>query len=402
MFYKIINRKKLAATRIADIIGYALWAPVLIFKKSAPPRKEAVREILVVRTAYLGDVIMTLPMLKPLKELFPEARITFLTANAAKDLFKANPYVDEVITYDAPWFYEKTEGLWGFLGRLRKRRFDLVIEARADIRDIFLIAYLSRAKHRISYKVGGGGFLLTGVVPYKQIKHRVDYHLDIVRYLGGQPGKLDWGINISEAESRKADLLLAKGGTSGLLIGIHPGGRKGLKCWPQERFAKLADDLIDRFGARVFFTGAPNEADLIGGIIAMMKGRAENLAGRADLRVAFALIGKLDLFITNDSGPLHIASAMSTPTVALFGPSKSNETGPYGNINRKVEKAFPCRQTCDEDVCNNPVKKECMDAVLVDDVFKAVTDVLRETGKASGGNLLTPNFERSKASVGDS
>lgn len=381
MFYKIINRKKLAAVRIADIIGSALWAPVSIFKRKAPPRKEAVREILVIRTAYLGDVIMTLPMLRPLKELYPAARITFLTLSAAADLFKNNPYVDDVITHDASWFYEKSDGLWGLLKRLRSMRFDLVIEARADLRDIFLIAYLSGAKHRVSYNVGGGGFLLTGIVPYEAVKHRVDYHLDIVRYLGGQTGELDWGINISDDESHKADILLAKSGSDGLLIGMHPGGRKGLKCWPQARFAQLADNMIDRFRAKVFFTGAPNEAALIDGIIGMMKNKAQSLAGKADLRTALALIGKLDLFITNDSAPLHIASAMSTPTVALFGPSKSNETGPYGNINRVVEKAFPCRQTCDEDVCNHPVKNECMDAVSVDDVFKAVADVLRQTGR---------------------
>ena len=384
MFYKIINRKKLAGVRLADIIGYALWSPVSIFNRKAPPRKEDVREILVVRTAYLGDVIMTLPMLKPLKELYPEARITFLTTSAAKDLFKANPYVDGVITYDAFWFYKKTEGLLGFLKRLRSRRFDLVIEARADIRDIFFIAYLSGARHRVSYKVGGGGFLLTGIVPYEIIKHRVDYHLDIVRYLGGRPEKIDWGINISEDEGRKAERLLSEGGSSGPAIGIHPGGRKGLKCWPPERFAELADKIIERFGAKVFFTGGPDEAALIDGILGLMKKRARSLAGRADLRTAFAVIGRFDLFITNDSAPLHIASAMSTPTVALFGPSKSNETGPYGNINRVVEKPFPCRVMCDEDVCNHTVKKACMDAVLVEDVFKAVEEVLRQTSKQGG------------------
>lgn len=385
MFYKIINKKKRVATRIVDAIGYALWTPARILRRDSPPRKEEVKEILVVRTAYIGDVIMTLPMLKPLKELYPGSRITFLTANAAKDLFKDSPYVDEVIAYDAFWFYKKSEAFGDFLKRLRNRRFDLVIEARGDIRDILLIAYLCRARHRVSYKVAGGGFLLTGIVPYEKIKHRVDYHLDIVRYLGGRLSNLDWGINITEDDGHKADTLLSKGASKGLFIGIHPVGRKGLKCWVPERYATLARGLVMECGAEVFFTGSSSEEELINSII---KGSGEtvyNLAGKTDLRTLAALITRFDLFITNDSAPLHIASAMGTPTVAIFGPSKSKETGPYGNIHRVVEKDFPCRHTCDEDVCKHVPFKECMEAITVEDVLNAAREVLDECRRVKHG-----------------
>lgn len=387
MFYKIINKKKRMATRIADAVGYALWAPAAILRRNLPPRKEEVKEILVVRTAYIGDVIMTLPMLKPLKERYPGSRITFLTANAAKDLFKDSPYVDEVIAYDAFWFYKKSGTFRDFLKRLRSRRFDIVIEARADIRDIFLIAYMSRSRWRVSYKVGGGGYLLTDVVPFKEIRHKVDYHLDIVRFLGAAVDSIDWGIKPSDEEMRKVDsLLLEEGiGDSDTLIGIHPGARKDLKRWSMDGFKEVGDRLASEYGCKIVFTGSSQENELIEDIIKGMANKAVNLAGKTSLRTLPGLMKRFTLFVCNDSAPLHIASAMNTPTVAVFGPSKSKETGPYGNIHRVVERDFPCRSDCDEDICRHIPFKECMEKITVEDVLSAAGETLNECGRIQYG-----------------
>lgn len=387
MFYKIINRKKRIATRVADVIGYALWSPLNILKGNGRIDAKGVREILVVRTAYIGDVVMTLPILTPLRELYPEARITFLTSSGAKDLLRGNPCVDSVIEYDAFWFYPGNglKKYLGFLKALRKMRYDLVIEARGDIRDILFIAYLSRSRHRVGYNVGGGGFLLTHVVPFKQVKHKVEYHLDIVRFLGGSVDKVDWGLAPSGSEDKKAVEALGNG-RSRVIAGIHPGGRKGLKCWSAEKFALLADRLVREAGARVYFTGSAREAALIDEILGRMSCKGVSLAGRTDLRTSSAVIGRFDVFVTNDSAPLHLASAQKTPTVAIFGPSKSNETGPYGNAHRVVEKEFPCRRSCDEDVCRHTPYNECMESIGVDDVFGAAIDLLEATGRRNNGS----------------
>ena len=106
--------------------------------------------------------------------------------------------------------------------------------------------------------------------------------------------------------------------------------------------------------------------------------KALTLAGKTDLRILASLLERFNLFICNDTAPLHIASAMNTPTVAIFGPSKSNETGPYGNINRVVEKDFPCRYTCDEDVCNHTVHNECMKTITPDNVYEAANYILKQ------------------------
>ncbi|MBI5492871.1 MAG: putative lipopolysaccharide heptosyltransferase III [Deltaproteobacteria bacterium] len=380
MYYKIINRKKRAVTRALDILGYLLSAPFRLFGKKGGI--SGVSEILVIRTAYIGDVIMTLPVLKPLKDLYPGARITFLTAEKAKDVLAGNPYVDEVLAYDAFWFYPAPRAAairryLGFLKELRKVRYDLVIEARADIRDIALLARMAKARHRVSYNVGGGGYLLTHVVPYRELKHKVEYHLDIVRFLGAKDPGLHWGIHLNEGEEKRAlELLRRKGARLDNLVAIHPGSRKELKCWSYRGFAEVADRLMDEHGAAVVFTGSPDEAPLVDRVMGAMRNRPVSLAGQTGLREMAAIIKRCRLFVCNDTSPLHIAAAAGTPTVAIFGPSKSMETGPYGGMHRVVEKDFACRYSCDEDVCLSEAHNECMDAIKADDVMRAAEDIL--------------------------
>ena len=385
MHYRIINRKKKVFTLLTDFAGYALWAPINLFKRRNKPLS-AIMEILVIRTAYIGDVIMTLPILKPLKALYPDAKITFLTSSSARDVLLNNPYIDAILTYDAFWFYPgnfraAVKDYFKFLKILRSKTYDLVIEARADIRDILLLAYVSKSRYRVSYRAGGGGYLLTHVVPYEKIKHRIDYHLDIIRHLGGKNDTIEWGMYLDAEEKKAVDSFLTQEGIhrKDLLVGIHPGSRKKLKAWFPDRFAALADSIIKEYGAQVIFTGSPEEKEFIVGIIMKMDHAAVNLAGKTNLRQLSGIIGKLDLFICNDSAPLHIASAMKTPTVAIFGPSKSKETGPYGNTHRVVEKDFPCRFGCDEDVCNHSVYKECMEKIEINDVLEAVRSIVKET-----------------------
>lgn len=389
MYYKIINKKKKIAITIADLFGYALWTPAKIFKKKLefPPVK--IKSILIIRTAYIGDIILTLPILKPLKELYPDAKIAFLTSSKAKEVLENNPYIDEILTYDAFWFYPKTirealKDYFDFLKTLRGRSYDLVIEARGDLRDIALLAYLTKSKYRVSYNVGGGGYLLTHVIPFKQIKHRVEYHLDIVRFLGCESNPVEWSIYLKPEEKNSGRMLLLNEGVgeSDFIVGIHPGGRLGLKCWFDRGYAEVADWIATRTGAKIVFTGSESERGLIENIITKMGNPAINLSGEIDLRLLTNLIERFNLFICNDSAPLHFASAMKTPTVTIFGPSKNRETGPYGNLHRVVEKNFPCRYQCNENSCHHERFHACMKDITVEDVFEAVKAVLEEVAKS--------------------
>lgn len=373
--YKIINRKKLFATIIADLIGNMIFFPSRLLKKRGEIRREEVREILVIRTAYIGDVVMTVPVLKPLKERFPDARISFLTSRRAGEILENNPYLDEIITYDPFWFYPShRKDYLEFIGRLRKKSFDLVIEARADIREILFLVWPIKAKFKVSYDVGGGGYLLTNIVPYKGLSHKVEYHLDIARYLGCKIDGMEWGIYLSEEEDKRAAGLLLEEGVdfNRPIVAIHPGARKELKCWSTEGFAQVADILIERYGVSLIMTGSADEAPIAREVRGTMKNKCVDLTGKTTLREMAGVITKCSLFICNDSSPMHIAAALNIPTVAIFGPSKSIETAPYGNQHIVVEKDFPCRHRCDEDICHFVNHHQCMKDISDDNVISAI------------------------------
>lgn len=376
--YKIINKKKQIATIAADFIGKILFCPAGFFKKSREISSKTVRSILVIRTAYIGDVVMTLPILQPLKERFPEAKISFLTSTWAEEILTNNPYINEIITYNPFWFYSgSTAEYFGFIRQFRKRRFDLVIEARGDIRESLFLVWPLRTKFKISYDVGGGEYFLTHVVPYRGLNHKVEYHLDIVRYLGCNCHDISWQIYLEEAEKKKVKEIKREHKISKPFISIHPGSRLPLKKWSAERYALLSDMLITTCGMPIVFFGSEGEKKIVDEIADMMRHKPIMLAGKLSLREMAGILSETTLFICNDSAPMHIAAAMKTPTVAIFGPSKSRETGPYGNVHRVVEKDFSCRFTCDESICKNKVYNECMKAISVEDVYKAIKELLK-------------------------
>ena len=383
MKYKIINKKKHLATALADGILSMLFLPICLFIRKEPIRPEGIREILVIRTAYIGDVIMTLPILKPLKALYHGANLSFLTGSNSVPILENNPFVDRIITYDAFWFYPKSfktdlMTYWRCLKTLRSRSYDLIIEARGDIRDIMLLAFMAKGRYRVSYAIGGGDCLLSHVVPFEKVKHKVDYHLDIVRYLGGNTDPLEWHIYLTELEELEAMEILNKNEqpTEGPVVAIHPGARKELKRWSPAGFASVADMLIDNLNASVLLMGGPKEVELVKGVAERMKNKVTVLAGETTLREMAALLKSCALFICNDSSPLHVASVMKTPTVAIFGPSDSNETGPYQNAHRVVQKEFPCRHECDESVCTHEVYHGCMRAITPYDVYNAIRELI--------------------------
>ena len=387
--YKIVNRKKRILTLISDLVGHVLFFPFRFFVEPAPIRPNAVGRILLIRTAYLGDVIMTLPILKPLKERFPKASVTVLTSSGGREILQNNPYVDDVIVYEPFWFYpSRFRGYLTFLSGFRKRSFDLVIEARADIRDILFLVLPARSKAKLSYAVGGGRYILTHVAPYERRKHKVDYHLDLVRYLGGRTDSIRWGICLTEAEKEDVAQLLQKSGVSEPYFCVHPGGRLPLKRWPSDRWAILCDRMIDRFQLPLLLLSAGPEIGLVGEITGLMRNRPIILAGKTTIRQLSGVLAQASLLVCNDSAPMHIAAALGTATVAIFGPSKSIETGPYGKNHVIVEKEFACRPTCDESRCTNKHHHACMESISVEDVFHVVEkqmDRIKKIGSKSEG-----------------
>lgn len=378
MKYKIINRKKLLATAAADLIGAALYAPSRLLRgRPGPIDHESVRDILLVRTAYIGDLIMTIPMLGPLRRRYPQARITALTCRGGAEALKGNPNLDETLVYEPFWFYPTQKSAYSaFMRTLGSRRFDMVIEARADIREILMLVRPTKARYKVSYDVGGGAYMLTHVVPYEGLRHKVQYHLDIARYLGCDVGdEIEWGLHLTDEELGRARQLLASAGVRGEFIAVHPGSRLALKRWGG--FGPLCDRIARECGMQTVLLGSESERKIVDDVIKGMRAIPPTLCGRMDIRTLAAVIKLCRALVCHDSAPMHMAAAEGVPTVAIFGPSKSAETGPYGAIHRVVERDFPCRATCDESRCANPDHHACMRAIVEDDIMSALSEAMK-------------------------
>lgn len=385
--YKIINRKKRIATIIADIFGNLLFFPLRLIRKQEAITPDRVKTICIIRTAYIGDVIMTLPILPALHKKYPEANITFLTSTASAALLRNNKYIDKILTFNPFWFYSGSIKDWfAFISKLRSLRFDLLIETRADIRELALLAFWIPARFKVSYDVGGGGYLLTHRVPYPGLCHKVDYHLQLARYLGCPTEGAKAELFLTAEEEQDIVSILRVQGVTGPFIAVHPGSRLVLKRWFPERFVQVCENLFQQYGLPVVLVGGADESPLAQGIQATLQDQqcqAVSLAGVLNIRQLAALLGRAALFLCNDSAPMHIAAAMKIPTLAIFGPSKSVETAPYSPEGQVVEKDFPCRVSCDESRCCFPEYRSgyhaCLQEITVQDVQQAAEEILNRS-----------------------
>lgn len=385
MDYKIINRKKLIAVKTVD----NLFRPIvrgwqrLLGKRPQPLLPQdflKIKKILILRTAYTGDVVMTLPVLQPLRAVFPNAQISVLASHSAAPILEHHPALDRVVKYDAFWFYPQAilaafNKYQEIIHRLRQEQFDLAIDFRGDLRDIFLLAYRSKAKYRISYGSGGGEYWLTQVVPLREIKHRVQFHLDILRELNipiveDTPQIYLTAVEKQNTLSRLQQMKLNPEQDN--IIGIHQGARMPLKRWASDRYKELITRILETKLGKVILFVAPNDNIGIENFQPLCQTGRFYIISQLSLRELAALLVYCRVLVCNDSAPMHIATAVGTKCIAIFGPSKSNETRPYGTEHITIEKPYSCRPTCDETTCHYRIYNDCLKTITVDEVFQAV------------------------------
>ena len=336
---------------------------------------------------------MTMPILKPLKIACPQAEITMLVPSSAAPLLEQHPYCNKVIAWNAPWFYPVSQignlSYQQMRMQLRKEKYDLIIEARGDIRDITVLTFAVRAKYRLSYGYGGGEYLLTHTAPYPEIIHKVDGHLNLIRHIGVPvlPDDKTMKVYLANNEIRVAKETLSKMGIpeNSVIIGIQPGGRKALKSWSPDKYGALAKWLSTEYNAQIVVTGTAEESALLEQMQQSTGVPLYLLAGKTTIRELAAILSVCHLFICNDSAPMHLAAAVNTPTLAIFGPSKSLETAPYGDIHQVVELDYPCRWTCDEDQCYYKNYQECLTALPVELVTEKARMMLDGLGIRPSG-----------------
>jgi lipopolysaccharide heptosyltransferase II len=384
------RRHRLA--RIGDRLIRLLFRARRAAPTRAPEREPA--RILAVELWGLGDLVLATPALQSLRAAFPKAYIALLAAPEAEILLRHQTAVDDVIPWRAPWKTGRTlrslfgpaavRSLRSLRRTLRSRRFDTALDFRGDFRDN-VVLWLSGAPRRIGFDFAGGGGLLTDVVPSHPDRHQADQALDVVAAVGGKSLQYGPRLWLSAHEIVWASRWLEEHGLErgeGPLVAIHPGAHWPGRRWETSRFARLAEALASEHGARILLVGGPEDAGLVRAVAREI--RSPCVAVEPELRFLIALLAAADLFVGSDSGPIHIATAVGTPVVALFGPQRPEWFGPCGDGHRVAIADVPCRP-CDQVVCARP-SDSCMLRLDVQGVLELCDEPLRVRRRKLGGS----------------
>jgi heptosyltransferase-3 len=354
------------------------------------------KTILVIKLKPLGDVLLSTPAIHALKMAYPRARIHMLVSRGTEDMLAGNPDLASVIPFAKPggrgprrWREELR-----LLRALRALGPDLVVEMGKGDREAIL-GYLSGARWRVGFDAGRQGLwgrnrLLTHRAERTGREHIVEGDLKLVEALGIAAADTRLRLHLGVEDAAAADRLLAEGGVlpEHRLVTVHPTSKWLFKCWRDEGMAAVIDHLAGR-GLRVVLTSgpAPREAGKARRILGMARSPVVDLIGRLTLKQLAAVIGRSCLFLGVDSAPMHIAAAMGTPVVALFGPSGEHNWRPWGEGHVVVAKDLFCRP-CGQDGCNGSKRSDCLDLLTEAEVIAAVDGQLARHGLAAGPAVL--------------
>jgi len=325
---------------------------------------------LIISTTGIGDTLFGTPAIRALKETYPLSHISVLTSPAGYELLRENPYIDSLFAFKKGWnnFFL----LPRLLKLLRRKRFEVVFIFHASDRIIFPLAFFTGAGRIIgaSGRNKGLDFILTDPFSFSRKLHCIEERLALVKQVGADTKDKAMEIFLTEREREWAKQFLKDKGINedSLLIGMHPGAQKPYQRWPAKNFIEAGNLLMKKFKCRIIITGGIKEKPLTSEIASKIKGSI-SVAGTLSVKETAALIEKINVFITNDTGPMHIAFALKTPTVALFSPTDPSLCGPYQAENVIViKKPLTCNH-CIGKKCYNPI---CMEQISPQEVISAV------------------------------
>ena len=347
-------------------------------------RKEGIRRIVVRGPNWLGDAVMCEPALSQVRTLFPQAEITLLVKPGIADLLAQHPEVNRTLVYDDRGRHAGLVGKWSLVAVLRRHRFDLAILFQNAF-EAALISFLAGIPRRFGYATDGRTLLLTDPVtvpPRTAQRHQVEYYWDLLKPLGGHGPAPAPRLFVTPDESALIAGRLADAGIgpSDPVIGVNPGSTYGhAKRWLPDRYAEVVNravtDVQGRSGARVgvAILGAKGEEPLGKAIADQIKTRTVVCSGQTTVRELMALVKRCQLFLTNDTGPMHVAAAFKVPLVAVFGPTDWQTTSPFGVDAQLVRQPVSCAP-CLLREC--PIDHRCMTGVTVEQVYDAVVQHL--------------------------
>jgi heptosyltransferase-3 len=370
------------------------------------------RRALVTKLRHHGDVLLAAPVFGTLKRAAPQLEIDALVYEETAPMLAGHPAIARIHTIDRGW---KRRGLLAqaraelvLLRTLRARRYDLLVHLTEHPRGLTLARLLrprfavTRERTRPS-RAWRRHFTHFYRLPRATPRHAVEANLDALRRIGVYPDADDKRVVLvpgAAAEARMQSLLAERGLPPRTFVQLHPGSRWLFKCWPAQRTAALVELLVAD-GLAVVLTGAPDAREralcdaILDALSHTARGHVADLAGALTLRELAALAAQARVFVGVDSAPMHIAAAMGTPTVALFGPSGELEWGPWQASQRVItSRVHPCRP-CGIDGCGGGKVSECLTVIGAGEVHAAVRELLADTASP----LPAPNDTRA-ASVG--
>lgn len=345
-------------------------------------------KILVRANNWVGDAVMAIPALEAIRKRWPEAEIAMLARPWVADIYRGQAYIDRLMMYDRR---QQHRGFWGrerFARELRREKFDVAVLLQNAF-DAAWLVWRARIPERIGYARDGRSWLLTQAVrvprPGEIPGQEAYYYLELLRragWIAELPVVDRIVLRVPDDSRRRAEqMLLAAGSRAGAMrVALGAGAAAGpARCWLQERYAALADHLIDAYDADVILFGAPPEKEMAERIIGAMRGRALNLVGATQIGDLPGLLASCGLFIGNDSGAMHVAGAVGLPVVGIFGPSDPQGTSPLTPRFTLVREPVSCSPCMLRDC---PIDHRCMTRIPVERVFAAAQEWLRSPARS--------------------
>lgn len=358
------------AVELVCLLGSLLFGAVRFLRGARETEVRMPRKILLIRRGGIGDALLVTPLLRTLKEQFPQAHIQFLTSRQAIPILAGNPYVDELIEFPSG----KKEWL-KLVRRIRRQKVDTAL----ILHRIFIVPLLTVVfgiPQRLGHRWKRHGFALTAAIPFDAARPQVTQITELITLFGRPVAAIDTEIYLSAQHTASATAVLAEFhyDPAKLLVAIHPGtsevmgisqdpeqyaaqqqlllageGVSAPRRWPSEYFARLADMLIELDGCQVLVLKGPADEATVQSVLEHMKHRPFGVSPKMDLKSFSALLKSCDLVIANDSGPMHMARAVGTPVLAIFGPSHAGYLGPLGARHRVAWNPLPCSPCCNSD-----------------------------------------------------
>lgn len=359
-------------TEILTLIASAIvqW----LFYRKCLPKDFSPKRILVVKLDHIGDVLLATPIFSNLRKAYPNSELHALTGSWSRTILENNPDINRVLEYNSPYFCRSghptsLRKAFQLYRQLRQQKYDLLIELRGDWRFVMfaLLRVTSKRLNRASLQIGNK----FGVSKFSG-KHEAIRNLDVLKQAGIPTPIQNTTFTVKgEDEKWTSDFLTSqKIQVLNPIVAIHPGSPVPQKRWKTERFAELADWLVENKQVQILFVGVKDEIPIINEIQKKMTMESTNIAGETNISQLASILLRCSIFIGNDSGPMHLAAAVGVQTIGLFGPGDPERFGPVG------EKCFTIRKKLDCLSCSGEVCKfgsdECMSKIQVEHVIQCL------------------------------